>query len=30
MTKPVNPDDLLALIGIWLYPVAEPARLEAV
>src|SRR5262249_39564938 len=23
MTKPVNPDDLLAVIGIWLYPVAE-------
>jgi CheY-like chemotaxis protein len=25
MTKPVDPDELLALIGIWLYPVAEPA-----
>jgi signal transduction histidine kinase/DNA-binding response OmpR family regulator/HAMP domain-containing protein len=23
MTKPVNPDELLALIGIWLYPVGE-------
>jgi signal transduction histidine kinase/CheY-like chemotaxis protein/HAMP domain-containing protein len=26
MTKPVNPDELLALIGIWLYPSAEPAQ----
>ena len=26
MTKPVNPDELLALIGIWLYPIAEPAE----
>jgi CheY-like chemotaxis protein len=26
MTKPVNPDDLLAVIGIWLYPVAEQER----
>ena len=26
MTKPVNPDELLALIGIWLYPVSEPAE----
>jgi len=26
MTKPVNPDELLALIGIWLYPIAEPAQ----
>jgi CheY-like chemotaxis protein len=24
MTKPVDPDDLLALIGIWLYPVPDP------
>jgi CheY-like chemotaxis protein len=23
MTKPVNPDELLALIGIWLYPISE-------
>jgi CheY-like chemotaxis protein len=23
MTKPVNPDELLALIGIWLYPLPE-------
>jgi DNA-binding response OmpR family regulator len=22
MTKPVNPDELLALIGFWLYPIA--------
>ena len=26
MTKPVHPDELLALIGIWLYPIAEPAQ----
>ena len=26
MTKPVNPDELLALIGIWLYPISEPAE----
>jgi CheY-like chemotaxis protein len=26
MTKPVNPDELLALIGIWLYPIAQPAE----
>jgi CheY-like chemotaxis protein len=26
MTKPVNPDELLALIGIWLYPLAQPAE----
>jgi CheY-like chemotaxis protein len=26
MTKPVNPDELLALIGIWLYPIAEPVE----
>jgi hypothetical protein len=22
----VNPDELLALIGIWLYPIAQPAE----
>ena len=29
MTKPVNPDDLLALIGIWLYPVGEAEPLAS-
>ena len=28
MTKPVNPDELLALIGIWLYPIADAAQVS--